>query len=186
MVFYRPDYFLCILLLLFFGIYLIVSYFDLFKGEVNSGLVYFGGLLNVLAPLVYLFHRNEKFDQLLLLLIVGSFMFYNIVYFIVLGVGKDIHIGKADLIYIGAIFIAVFNHDIIMYFKSALWKYQIVENIRLVSAILVISLIACLIIKHSTSLIKGEKISKNAKVPILPSLGFVLLVQTLILIATRF
>ena len=170
MVVYGTDYLFIFIILLLLGIYFAVSYLDLFKGEVSSALVYFGGIFNIMAPLVYLFHRNERFDQLLLMLIVGSF----------------IHIGKADLIYIGAIFITVFNNDIILYFKSAVWKYQIVENLQVVSAILVITLTACLFIKHTTSLMKGEPISKSAKVPILPSLGFVILVQTLILISTRF
>ena len=186
MVFYRPDYLFVFLIILFLGIYLTVSYLDLFKGEVSSALVYFGGIFNIIAPLVYLFHRDEKFDSILLMLIVGSFMLFNIIYFIVLGVGKEIHVGKADLIYIGAIFIAVFNNDLILYFKSTVWKHQIVENLQVISAILVITLTACLIIKHTTSLMKGEPISKSTKVPILPSLGFVLLTQTLILISTRF
>lgn len=186
MVVYGTDYLFIFIILLLLGIYFAVSYLDFFKGEVSSALVYFGGIFNIMAPLVYLFHRNERFDELLLILIVGSFMLFNIIYFVVIGVGKEVHIGKADLIYIGAIFITVFNNDIILYFKSAVWKYQIVENLQVVSAILVITLTACLIIKHVESLMKGEPISKSSKVPILPSLGFVILVQTLILISTRF
>ena len=186
MIFYGHDYLLSFLILLFFGIYIVISYFDLFKGEVSSALVYFGGILNIMAPLAYLFHRNEKFDHVLLILIVSSFMLFNFIYFIVLSFGKDIHIGKADLIYIGAIFITLLNNDMILYFKSAVWKYQIVENLQVVSAILVVTLTMCLIAKHIECLIKGEPISKSTKIPILPSLGFVLLTQTLILIATRF